>query len=88
MASEAGTRALDALDRVLAKQPHADKAILSEATKSLSTFRNELAAGPDRVALGRANAVMSMVLAAHFPLGDVPWDGVAQARGWLAELVG
>ena len=87
MASDAGAAALDALDRVLARRPHADEAILSEAAKALSLLRNERAAGADRAVLGHVNAVISLVLAAHYPLGEVPWPELEQGRSWLAQVV-
>ena len=87
MVNDAGAAALDGLDRVLAGKPEADGQLLSEVAQSLSAYRNQLAARADRRRLDHVNAVMSIVLAAHFPLGPVPWDEVEKARAWLAEAV-
>ncbi len=87
MANEHGVAALALLDEVIAARPHPDGLKLSEVARSLSRFRNDLAAATDRLSLGHVNAVMSIVLAAHFPLGPVPWDEVEKARGWLADAV-
>ncbi len=86
-ASDPGAAALDKLDRVLAGKPKADGQLLSEVAQSLAVYRNQLAARADRHSLDHVNAVMSIVLAAHFPLGPVPWDEVEKARGWLADMV-
>jgi hypothetical protein len=32
------------------------------------------------------NGIISMVLAGHFPLGEVPWEELELARSWLAAL--
>ena len=87
MANDPGAAALAGLDRVLAGRPKADGQVLSEVAQSLSVYRNQLAASADRHRLDHVNAVMSIVLAAHFPLGPVPWDEVDKARAWLAEVV-
>jgi len=39
-----------------------------------------------RVRLGKVNALISVVLAGHFPLGSVPWPELERARGVLAEI--
>ena len=87
MASEPGAAALAGLDRVLAERPHADGHVLSAVAHELSAFRDQLAASGERQRLGHVNAVISVVLAAHYPLGDVPWGEMEKARAWLAEAV-
>ena len=87
MANDPGVAALAGLDRVLASRPKADGQVLSEVAQSLSAYRNQLAARADRQRLDHVNAVMSIVLAAHFPLGAIPWDDVEKARAWLADAV-
>ena len=88
MTNDAGRAALAGLDRVLAGRPEADGRLLSAVAHELSAFRDQLAASGERHRLGHVNAVISVVLAAHFPLGAVPWDEVEKARTWLAEAAG
>jgi hypothetical protein len=96
MASEdPGPCALAALDRALAARPEIDGHAFSAATEALARLRErligELRSAPDpdaaRRRLERVNAVISLVLAGHFPLGGVPWEEIGRARAWLAELV-
>lgn len=97
MASNSGPghAALAELDKVLAERPHAEGKALSLAAEHLSTFRNGLIvrsraegrSGGLQRQLDHVNAVISVVLAAHFPLGAVPWEELEKARDWLAEAV-
>ncbi|MDR7035906.1 MULTISPECIES: hypothetical protein [Methylobacterium] len=94
MAGEArpGRAALAALDQVLAHRPKKDDPAFARATACLTAFRDELIAGHRRQTCTRErlthlNGVISVVLAGHFPLGDVPWDELDKARGWLSDLV-
>ncbi|GJE41537.1 hypothetical protein [Methylobacterium soli] len=87
-----GRRALAALDRVLAQRPQKDDHGFSQATQCLSAFRDELIGAHRRQACTREqlvhlNGVISVVLAGHFPLGDVPWGELDKARDWLKALV-
>jgi hypothetical protein len=92
---EPGTVALRALDEVLAQKPRKDDHRLSLAAQCLCAFRNHVIeqhrqAGASRVTrehLLRLNAVLSVVLGCHFPLGDVPWHELERARSWLHDLV-
>ncbi len=93
-AEELGRQALAAIDKVLAGKPHADGHALSEATKNVALFRDEVIARQhhppqmkERRDLEHVNAVISVVLAVHFPLGDIPWHELEGARSWLAELL-
>ncbi len=87
--------ALEALDRALAARPRADGHAFSEAAHQLCLLRDGLAArlrdgGGDadgRRRLAHVNGVISVVLAGHFPLGDVPWPELEKARAWLVGLV-
>jgi hypothetical protein len=36
--------------------------------------------------LSHVNAVLAVVLAVHFPIDAAPWEELAKARVWLAEL--
>ena len=90
----AAARALEGVDKVLAQRPHKDDAGLTEVAKQLCVFRDALIARraePDSTSedgrrLGHVNAVLSLVLAVQFPLGEVPWDEFAKGRDWLADL--
>jgi hypothetical protein len=88
------TRALAELDKALAMKPEVDGHVFSAAARFLSLQRDTMAARqrnsgatPDsRRKLEHVNAVISVILGAHFPLGSVPWAELEKARGWLAEL--
>ncbi len=89
-------QALDVLDCVLSKRPHADGNLLSTAALLTARLRDRviadmdarLAAPEGRARLERLNSVISVILAAHFPLGEVPWDDLKAARAWLSEEAG
>ena len=88
MAGE-GRDALAYLDQILAAQPKPDQELFSQCTAKLAALRDRMIeAGGDRIRLEHVNAVISVVMAGHFPLGAVPWDEIRLARGWLADLVG
>jgi hypothetical protein len=86
--------ALGELDKALAAKPRVDGHTLSAAAHNLSLLRDgiavrqrELGPTPDsRRRLEHVNAVISVVLGVHFPLGDVPWDELGKARDWVAKL--
>lgn len=91
-----GKASLDALDKVIADKPHKVGHDFTAATKHLCAFRDALtvqfrAAGDEthevRERLARVNAVISTVLAGHFPLGPIPWPEIEKARSQLAEIV-
>ncbi len=85
MANDPAATALAALDTILAQQPNPDQDLFSKCLACLSVFRNTLVARGQREHLERVNAVISVVMAGHFPLGKLPWDELHTARGWLAE---
>lgn len=90
MASDAGARVLAALDKLLAERPEREGRDFSEATRCLTAYREELLgrAAPDRAErLAVVNAAISVVMAGHFPLGEVPWRHIEKAREKLGELV-
>ena len=86
--------ALAAIDQALAERPHKEGHTFSEATRHLCALRDALiqaqagqpAGDAGRQQLEHLNAVISVVLAGHFPLGAVPWEALELARGWLAEI--
>jgi hypothetical protein len=90
-----GVRALALIDQVLEKRPTKDDDALAACARELCVYRDALilrrrAAPTDADALQRlshVNAILAVVLAVHFPINAVPWDELAKARGWLAELV-
>ena len=92
--NESAHKALTELDKVLATKPHVDGHALSVAAHELSLLRNAMAdrqrevgtTADSRRRLEHVNAVISIVVAGHFPLGGVPWPELEKARGWLASL--
>lgn len=82
-----------ALDAALRSAPKRDDHAFAKAVSSLCALREELArlpmsgAAADPARRDRLNAVISVALAGNYPLGDVPWEEIRLARGWLAELL-
>lgn len=82
-----------ALDEALASAPKRNGDAFSKAVRSLSAFRDEIIATEGRTTensrrrLVRINAVLSLVMAGHFPLGAPPWDEIRKTRGWLTEML-
>ena len=93
--NHAGREALVALDEVLRERPHAEGQTFTKVTELLAQYRNVMTArhrreppGPvERRRLEHVNAVISVVLGGHFPLGSVPWREIEKAREWLAAIV-
>ncbi len=91
-----GQMALALIDQVLTERPVKNDHALSYATMQLAQFRDHLVAarrlgstGPEQAKLlDHVNAVITIVLGTHFPLGEVPWHELEKARGWLAEIAG
>jgi hypothetical protein len=90
-----GREALAQIDKALAERPKRDGKTLTGAIRNLAAFRDELVARHRgdggsrwRSELEHANAVLSVVMAAEFPIGAVPWDELARARDWLDTLLG
>jgi hypothetical protein len=88
-----GRRALEQIDAVLARKPEKDDYALADATQMLCTFRDALieqahrGGEVERTRLRRANAVLSIVVATHFPSGGIPWEPLVGARRALADLL-
>ncbi|MDJ0391254.1 hypothetical protein QMO56_24380 [Roseomonas sp. E05] len=84
-------QALEAMDRLLAKRPQKEGHAFSEATRCLCALRDELirrqseagASSGERERLERLNAVISVLVGGHFPLGSIPWDEIEKARAWI-----
>lgn len=92
--SDAGREALAHLDQALTKQPEKDGDALSAALRGLGTLRDGVVTSHrrrptelSRTLLDHLNAVISSVLAAQYPLGEVPWEELNRARGWLRGLL-
>jgi len=91
MDSRPGLVALAALDDIIAARPHADQQLFSKATHCLSAFRDSLIAdyrpghpsATQRARLEQVNAVISILMAGHFPLGETPWRELEESRAWL-----
>ena len=83
--------AMKALDRALAARPRRDGQAFTEATRPMCAYRDDLRhavrAAPDDLAARRklkaANLAVTLMLAGHFPLGDMPWDQIAALREHL-----
>jgi formate dehydrogenase major subunit len=93
MASDAGARALALVDKLLAERPEKVGHDFSEATRRITTLRDEMIARYRAGTLPRRdlddiNAVLSVVMGGHFPLGAVPWEMIELARARLARLTG
>ncbi len=92
---QAGEAALREIAAVLSRRPEKDDHALARASECLARFREDLiarrradeASQSDMERLGRLNAVISVVLGMHFPLGTPPWGELEKARVWLADLV-
>ena len=94
MASDYGNRALELINKLLAEKPHKIGHEFSEATRCLTAYRDQLIerwrssrGEPDRKRLEQTNAVLSVLVGAHYPRGDIPWPDLEKARETLAGLV-
>ena len=88
----AGRAALRAIDKLLAERPRKVGQDFSEATRSVTAYRDQLIAiwrdsgsQADFDRLAAVNSVLSVVIGGHFPLGDVPWGHIEKARRQLAD---
>ena len=88
--------ALAEVDKALAARPHTDGHIFSVAAHALAAARDDMtlrqretgSTAETRRRIEHVNAAISVVLGAHFPLGEVPWQELEKARDWLAGLIG
>lgn len=93
-ASDAGGKALELMNAVLAKRPDKDGHLLSEATLCLTDLREAItpddwdgAPAAERARVARLNSIISVVMGLHFPVGSAPWDEFATARDSLSDLL-
>lgn len=96
---DAGTRqlgesALEKIDELLRERPQRIGHDFSDAVRCLAAYRDSLArawretgGAPGRDRLARVNAVLSVLVGGHFPLGPVPWDLIEKARRQLADVL-
>lgn len=93
--STPGNQALKHIDQAIAERPSKNDLVLSQATMCLAEFRDRIVADgranglrpAQRKQLAHLNAVITIVLGVHFPLGEIPWPELNKARDWLAEIV-
>ena len=86
--------AVSALDRLLEKHPENLEGALVEATRCLVALRGRLTsmsreAPHDRTwrdQLAQVNAVLSVLMAGHYPIEGVRWDCIKQARDALVAF--
>ena len=93
MANDVHAAALQAIDKLLAERPEKVGPEFSEATRRIVALRDgqierwrRSNAEPDRQRLALINAVLSVVVGGHFPLGGIPWPQIEKARDVLASL--
>jgi hypothetical protein len=90
-----GHKAMEHARNVLAQRPHKDDHELTTATQCLADFRRELIVAQhkqgsqlkDGECLSRLNAIISVTMGMHFPLGNPPWEEFEKVLGWLDVLV-
>lgn len=90
-----GRKSLQHVRRVLEQKPIKDDYELSQLTQCLAPFREELIerskgqppSHEARVCLMHLNAIVSVVMAMHFPIGQPPWEEFEKAKRWLETLV-
>jgi hypothetical protein len=86
--------AVSALDELLQEHPRNLEGALVEATRCLVALRGRLTsmsreAPHDRSwrdQLAQVNAVLSVLMAGHYPIEGVRWDCIKKARDGLAAL--
>ena len=90
----AGRDALARIDEALAGRPKRDGRTLNAAIQKLAELRDHVVSRHRseggtrwRSTLEQVNAVVSVVMAAEFPVGEVPWDELAKARDWLDAIL-
>ena len=92
MLEDQAQAALASLDKAIAHKPRKDDPDFATATEHLCKLRDLLLVevrqgkATSRTQLGQVNALISVVLAGHFPLGSAPWPELEQARAVLATM--
>ena len=86
--------ALDALDRALAARPRLDGHAMTAATEAICAYRDELrfatrerpADAELKARLKSCNLIVTLLLAGHYPLGEMPWDEMEGLKGRIEGL--
>lgn len=91
---ETARHGLEMIDVLLQERPARIGHDFSEATRCIAEYRDDLRAAwrrtrsaEDERRLGQANAVLSVVVGGHYPLGPVPWEEIEKARHAFAALL-
>lgn len=92
--ADAYHEALAAFARILAARPEKSGHDFAEAVTSVCAYRDAMIAARGRAErspaeqarLETVNAVISVLIAGHFPLGSIPWDDIAGAERAFAAL--
>ena len=90
-----GRKSLQHLARVLEQKSRKDDHELSALTLCLAAFREELIqqnrgeapSHEKRECLMHLNAIVSVVMGMHFPIGNPPWAEFEKTERWLEDLV-
>ena len=85
---------LAALDRARGPPPPPGRPRRPPATRPMCAYRDDLRHAlrdaPDDLAVRRqlkaANLAVTLMLAGHFPLGDMPWDQIETLRDHLEAM--
>lgn len=85
---------LRGLDRLLAERPGRETAGLSEVTRCLTAYREQVTRRVRQKGnppgslnrLARLNAVISALYGVHYPIGRPPWPLLQQARDSFAAV--
>jgi formate dehydrogenase major subunit len=92
--TETPQRALELLDKLLAERPERVGHDFSAATRCLTAFRDQLISEwrrtgdpADQRRLTQVNAVLSVVVGGHYPIGAVQWPTIASARDAFARVL-
>ena len=91
----AGRRALELMDTILSEKPKKNGHHFSEAVRCLCTMRDKMidraghadSDGAERRRLEQVNAVISVLIGGHFPLGKIPWEDIQLAREWVVKAM-
>lgn len=92
--SDNAQHALHLIDKLLEERPTRVGDDFSAATRCITAFRDELISqwrrtsdAADRQRLEQVNAVLSVVLGGHYPVGKIPWPEIEKARALFAGVV-
>ena len=83
-----------ALDKALAGRPKLDGHAFTAATEAMCAYRDELRsttrARPDDLGaksrLKASNLIITLLLAGHYALGEIPWEQLEDVKGHIEGL--